>query len=74
MSLFRETQNAILAIKAQGREQEFAAQIEAVTDAAELVGCAYKARDEAEQEVLAMNQRLTRARVDLLAAWKGTGP
>ena len=74
MSLFRETQNAILDIKAQGREQEFAAQIEAVTDAAELTTRAYQARDEAEQEVEAMNKRLTRTRMDLLAAWKEIKP
>lgn len=74
MSLYRETQNAILAIHAQGREQELSAQIKAVTDAEELTTRAYKARDEAEQEVEAMNKRLTRARADLLAAWKEIKP
>jgi hypothetical protein len=51
MSLFREAQNAILDIKAQGREQELSAQIKAVADAAELTGLAYKARDEVPQSV-----------------------
>jgi tartrate dehydratase beta subunit/fumarate hydratase class I family protein len=74
MSLFREAQNAILDIKAQGREQELAEQIKAVADAAELTGLAYKARDEAEQEVVEMNRRLTRARLNLLAAWKEIKP
>lgn len=74
MSLFRETQNAILDIKAQGREQELSAQIKAVTDAAELTTRAYQARDEAEQEVVEMVSRLTRARMGLLAAWKEIKP
>lgn len=74
MSLFHEAQNAILDIKAQDREQELSAQIKAVTDAAELTTRAYQARDEAEQEVEAMNKRLTCTRVDLLTAWKEIKP